>query len=177
MPGTKTGRLAAGGLDIELAEAVVWINSGALCVCVFILLIDMTLKLQFLTCCFYVVLNTTFTITSEVITITFKEGRSIHRLSFLSYILIVYLLIVKFYIFCVECKFTINKLIQLPFRRSGWHCTGAMTTGTDVVASCTDAVNSGAVLLLLVLVTVPHNNWRSWWWGIHRGCLDEQSKG
>ena len=42
------------------------------------------LTLKFLMGCFYMVLNTTFNITSEVTTVTFKEGRSIHKLSFRS---------------------------------------------------------------------------------------------
>ena len=54
--------------------------------------------------CLYVVLNTTFIITSEVTTVTFKEGRSIHRLSFSSYILMVYLPFENFHTFlCVKC--------------------------------------------------------------------------
>ena len=57
------------------------------------------LTLKFLMGCFYVVLNTTFIITSEVTTVTFKEGRSIHRLSFRSYILMVYLPFVNFHTF------------------------------------------------------------------------------
>ena len=42
------------------------------------------LTLKFPMGVFYVVLNTTFIITSEVTTVTFKEGRSIHKLSFRS---------------------------------------------------------------------------------------------
>ena len=56
---------------------------------------NMTLKLKFLMGCLYVVLKTTFIITSEVTLVTFKTGRSIHRLSFRSYILFVYLSFVK----------------------------------------------------------------------------------
>ena len=59
------------------------------------------LTLKFPMGCFYVVLNTTFIITSEVTTVTFKEGRSIHRLSFRSYILMVYLPFVNFHTFFV----------------------------------------------------------------------------
>ena len=54
--------------------------------------------------CFYVVLNTICIITSEVTTVTFKEGRSIHRLSFSSYILMVYLPFENCHTFlCVKC--------------------------------------------------------------------------
>ena len=54
--------------------------------------------------CLYVVLNTTFIITSEVTLVTFKTGRSNHRLSFRSYILFVYLSFVNFILFfCGEC--------------------------------------------------------------------------
>ena len=61
------------------------------------------LTLKFPMGCFYVVLNPTFLITSEVTTITFKEDRSIHRLNFRSYILMVYLTFENFHTFCVEC--------------------------------------------------------------------------
>ena len=62
------------------------------------------LTLRFPIGCFYVVLNTTFIITSEVTTVTFKEGRSIHRLSFSSYILMVYPPFENFHTFlCVKC--------------------------------------------------------------------------
>ena len=75
--------------------------------CVFILLIDLKVAVltpKFPMGCFYVVLSTTFIITSEVTTVTFKEGRSIHRLSFRSYILMVYLSVVNFHnFFGVEC--------------------------------------------------------------------------
>ena len=60
------------------------------------------LTLKFPMGCFYVVLNTTFIITSEVTTVTFKEGRSIHRLSFRSYILFVYLSFVNFILFLCD---------------------------------------------------------------------------
>ena len=75
----------------------------------FILLIDMTIESAVLTLkvpmgYFYVVLNTICIITSEVTTATFKEGRSIHRLSFSSYILMVYLPFENFHTFlCVKC--------------------------------------------------------------------------
>ena len=57
------------------------------------------LTLKFPMGCFYVVLNTTFIITFDITTVTFKEGRSIHRLSFRSYILMVYLLFVNVHTF------------------------------------------------------------------------------
>ena len=47
--------------------------------------------------CLYVVLNTTFIITFEVTIVTFKTGKSIHGLSFKSYILFVYLSFVNCY--------------------------------------------------------------------------------
>ena len=100
MTGTKTRRFAAGGLDNELEEAVFFNKLlSTLCVFVFILLKNMTLKLKFLIGCLYVVLNTTFIITSEVTLVTFKTGRSIHGLSFKSYILFVYLSFVNFILF------------------------------------------------------------------------------
>ena len=57
------------------------------------------LTLKFPMGCFYVVLNITFIITYEVTSVTFNEGRSIHRLSFWSYIIIVYLPFVNFHFF------------------------------------------------------------------------------
>ena len=59
------------------------------------------LTMKFSTGCFYVVLNTTFIVTFEVTTVTFKEGRSIHRLSFSSYILMVHLPFENFHTFFV----------------------------------------------------------------------------
>ena len=57
------------------------------------------LTLKFPMGCFYVVLSTICIITSEVTTVTFKEGRSIH-----SYILMVYLPFENFHTFlCVYC--------------------------------------------------------------------------
>ena len=62
------------------------------------------LTLKFPMVCFYVVLKTTFIVTSEITTVTYKEGRSIHRLSFSSYILMVYLPFENFHTFlCVKC--------------------------------------------------------------------------
>ena len=62
------------------------------------------LTMKFSMGCFYVVLNTTFIVTFEVTTITFKEGKSIHRLSYRSYILMVYLPSVNFHTFiCDKC--------------------------------------------------------------------------
>ena len=62
------------------------------------------LTLKFPMGCFYVVLSTIFIIPSEVTTVTFKEGRSIHRLSFSSYILMMYPPFENFHTFlCVKC--------------------------------------------------------------------------
>ena len=62
------------------------------------------LTLKFPMGCFYVVLSTICIITSEVTTVTFKEGRSIDRLSFSSYILMVYPLFENFHTYlCVKC--------------------------------------------------------------------------
>jgi hypothetical protein len=73
----------------------------------------MTLQLKFLMGCLYVVLNTTFIITSEVTLDTFKTCRRIHRLSFRSYILFVYLSFVNFIFFCGECPSTSSAHMQL----------------------------------------------------------------
>ena len=59
------------------------------------------LTMKFSMGCFYLVLNTTFIVTFEVTTVTFKEGRSINRLSFRSYILMVYLPFVNCHTFSV----------------------------------------------------------------------------
>ena len=56
------------------------------------------LTLKFPMGCLYVVLNITFIITSKVTTVTFKEGRSINRLNFRCYILMVYLSSLNFHI-------------------------------------------------------------------------------
>ena len=48
------------------------------------------LTLKFLMGCFYVVLNKTFTITSQIKMARFKEGRDIHRLSLMSNVMLVH---------------------------------------------------------------------------------------
>ena len=76
--------------------------------------------------------------------LNFDPFIGIHRLSFRSYILFVYLFFVNFILFFVvnvrprvvhSCNFFLDYGLTLP---------GAMTTGTGVVASCTDAINYGA---------------------------------